>query len=135
MLRPERRPDIGTRGDAQLSLRSGVLPLDSLPSITFDLKEERSAERYAPLIANRFREMDPQIAMFSRGDSVHVVAAYDVSNEKDLDSSGVQSALVVAPDEKTPSVIVSRPGAQGTFTFNTDSAAPGAQRRDAELGH
>ena len=95
--------------------------VDSLPSITFDLDQDRSAERYAPLIANRLKELDPQVALFRRGDSVQVVAAYDVSADKDLDSSGVSSSLVLAADEKSAPVVVSATGVKGTLTLRADS--------------
>jgi len=95
--------------------------VDSLPSITFDLDQDRSAERYAPLVASRLKELNPQIAMFRRGDSVEVVAAYDVSADRELDSAGVSSSLVLAADERTPPVIVSTHGAKGALTLRTDS--------------
>lgn len=95
--------------------------VDSLPSITFDLDQDRSAERYAPLIASRLKELDPQVAMFRRGDSVQFVAAYDVSADRDLDSAGVSSSLVLAADEKNPPAIVSTTGAKGTLTLRADS--------------
>jgi len=95
--------------------------VDSLPSITFDLDQDRSAERYAPLIASRLKELDPQVAMFRRGDSVQVVAAYDVSADRDLDSAGVSSSLVLAADEKNPPAIVSTTGVKGTLTLRADS--------------
>ena len=94
--------------------------VDSLPSITFDLGQDRSAERYAPAIASRLKELNPQIAMFRRGDSVQVVAAYDVSSDKDLDSAGVTSSLVLATDEISPPSVVSTTGARGALTLRSD---------------
>ena len=41
-------------------------PLDSLHEIDFDLDEEASAERYAPIRANRLTDIAPQVAVFRR---------------------------------------------------------------------
>lgn len=95
--------------------------VDSLPAITFDLDQQRSAERYAPEIASRFKELDPQIAAFRRGDSVEVVAAFDVTNDRDLDSAGVSSSLVLAADEKTPPAVVSMSGPKGALSLRTEA--------------
>ena len=95
--------------------------VDSLPSIAFDLDQDRSAERYSPEIATRFRELDPQIAAFRRGDSVEVVAAFDVTNDRDLDSTGVSSSLVLAADEKTVPAVVSMNGPKGALTLRADA--------------
>jgi hypothetical protein len=95
--------------------------VDSLPSITFDLDQERSVERYSPEIASKLKELDPQVAAFRRGDSVEVVAAFDVTNDSDLDSAGVSSSLVLAADEKTPPAIVSISGAKGALSLRADA--------------
>ncbi|MEO5905024.1 MAG: hypothetical protein ABIQ55_13495 [Gemmatimonadaceae bacterium] len=95
--------------------------VDSLASVTFDLDQDRSAERYTPLIASRLKELNPQVAMFRRGDSVQVVAAYDVSTDRDLDSGGVSSSLVLAADEKSQPAIVSTTGVRGALTLRANS--------------
>ena len=96
------------------------LPLDSLHEIDFDLDEESSPERYAPVVANRLTDIAPQIAVFRRGDSAHVVAAFDVSRRKPFDTSTVKSALVLAPDEK--SAIISWGAApKGALTATVDT--------------
>lgn len=95
--------------------------LDSLPSITFDLDQQRSAERYASPVASKLKELDPQIAAFRRGDSVEVVTAFDVTDDKDLDSAGVTSSLVLAADENTQPSIVSIPGPKGVLTLRADA--------------
>jgi hypothetical protein len=95
--------------------------VDSLPSITFDLLQQRSAERYASPVASRLKELDPQIATFRRGDSVEVVAAFDVTNDKDLDSAGVSSSLVLVPDEMTEPTIATMSGPKGTLTLRADA--------------
>jgi len=95
------------------------LTLDSIHSIDFDLDRDRSPERYAPVVANRLTDIDPQVALFRRGDSVQVVAAFDVSSRRPFDSAQVQSALVLAPDEKSP-LIMSAATARGTFSASID---------------
>lgn len=95
--------------------------VDSLPSITFDLDQDRSAERYAPPVASRLKELDPQIAMFRRGDSVEVVAGYDVTSDSGLDSAGVSASLVLAPDENSIPAVVSTIGPKGALTLRADS--------------
>jgi hypothetical protein len=77
------------------------LSLDSLHEVSFDLDEETSPERYAPVVARRLTEVSPQVALFRRSDSVLVVAAFDVSKRTPLDTATVASALVLAPDEKS----------------------------------
>ncbi len=95
--------------------------VDSLPAIAFDLDQDRSAERYAPELATSFKELDPQIAAFRRGDSVEVIAAFDVTGDKDLDSAGVSSSLVLAADENTPPAIVATTRPKGALSLRTDA--------------
>jgi hypothetical protein len=94
--------------------------VDSLPSITFDLDQQRSAERYASIVADRLKELEPQIARFRRGDSIEVVAAYDVSRDRDLDSGGVSASLVLATDEVSPPSIASTVGPRGALDLKAD---------------
>ena len=94
--------------------------VDSLPSITFDLEQQRSPERYSSLFAGRLKELSPQIAVFRRGDSAEVVAAYDVTKDRDLDSAGVASSLVLATDEVSTPTIVSTVGPRGAISARVD---------------
>ena len=96
------------------------LPLDSLHEIDFDLDEDASPERYAPVIADRLTDIAPQIAVFRRADSAHVVVAFDVSKRKPFDTAAVKAALVLAPDEKT-SVIASSDFPRGTLAATVDT--------------
>ena len=96
------------------------LTLDSLHEIEFDLHMETSAERYSPVPANRLKEIAPQVARFRRGDSIRVVAAYDVSMRKPFDSALVKSAIVLAADEAS-ALIDSGTSARGVFAVNIDS--------------
>jgi len=78
------------------------LTLDSVPKVGFDLDLDHSSERYSPIGAKRLVEIDPQVAVFRRGDSALVVAAYDVSDRKNFDSTSIKAALVLSSDEKSP---------------------------------
>ncbi len=94
--------------------------VDSLASITFELDQQRSAERYASMFAGRLKEVNPQIAVFRRGDSAEVVAAYDVSKDKELDTAGIASSLVLATDEASPPTIVSTVGPRAAMSVRVD---------------
>lgn len=81
------------------------LSSDTMASVKFDLDLNSSAERYSPVMARRVFEIEPQVALFRRGDSTRVVVAYDVSVRKELDSMNVNGALALARDEITPPVL------------------------------
>jgi hypothetical protein len=93
--------------------------LDSMHAIAFDLDQQRSPERYAPVIANRLADIAPQVALFRRGDSVQVVAAFDVSRVVPFDSARVTSSLVLAADEQSPSILTGQTP-KGTFSETID---------------
>lgn len=97
------------------------LSLDSVPKASFDLDRDASAERYAPVMAKRLFEIDPQVAVFRRGDSALVVAAYDVQKRHELDSTRVSASLVVAHDERTPSYSASTAGRRGSMSVLVDT--------------
>jgi hypothetical protein len=91
------------------------LPLDSLHEVAFDLDEQASPERYAPIRANRLADIQPQVAIFRRGDSTRVVVAFDVGEKAPFDTAAVNAALVLAPDEKS-SVIASARSTRGALS-------------------
>ena len=108
-----------TRGDAS-ALDPGSAPIsgheatpnyhfvpvamaDSLsPSYNLDL--DASSERYAPVAARRIVGIDPQVAVFRRGDSALVIAAFDVSKRSEFDSASVTAGLALARDERSMAV-------------------------------
>jgi len=96
-----------------------TLSLDSVHIVDFDIDRDPSSERYSPVAADRLREIEPQVALFRRGDSVQVVAAFDVARFPPLDSSRVASALVLAPDEST-SFVASDSARKGALTLTVD---------------
>jgi hypothetical protein len=96
------------------------LSLDSVPNVSFDLDLDASAERYAPVIARRVFELDPQVAIFRRGDSSLVVAAYDVKDSHELDSTDVSAHLVIARDERSVAYEASADGRRGAMSVLVD---------------
>lgn len=83
---------------------------DTAPDVKFDLDEQASPERYSSVNAKRIFEIEPQVAVFHRGDSARVIVAYDVGLRHELDSIPVSGALAVASDEHSP------------ITLSTDTA-------------
>jgi hypothetical protein len=97
------------------------MSFDSVPKVSFDLERDASAERYAPVMAKRVFEIEPQIAVFRRGDSALVVAAYDVENRRELDSTRVSAAIVLTHDEHSPLFQDSSSGRKGAMKVLVDS--------------
>jgi len=96
------------------------LTSDSTPKVDYDLGMDASAERYQPVAARHVFEIDPQIAVFMRGDSALVVAAYDVSKRPEFDSAAISSSLVVARDEKSPPQQALTNGTGGAMSVMVD---------------
>jgi hypothetical protein len=88
---------------------TGIVPAE------WELEPNRPRTRYAPRYAREFGQLEPQVAVFRRGDSVLVVAAFDVQEMREVrasaDSSAVADssidvALVLARDEHAAPVVV-----------------------------
>lgn len=79
-----------------------ALTTDTVPNVKFDIDLDESAERYSSVIAKRVFEIQPQVAVFRRGDSAKVVVAYDVGLRRELDSIPVHGSLALARDEHSP---------------------------------
>lgn len=104
---------------------------------TLDAKRPR--ERYAPAYAASFTSLEHQAALFRRGDSALVVAAYDLSGDTLFANRSVEAALVLARDGHT--IAVSRHTTQagatdvlvagaerGPLLFSLEVTAPGERR-------
>ncbi len=87
---------------------------------TWDLHDQYSAERYSPRIAPAFADLAPQIACFRRGDSVQVIAAYDVSSDTAFVGEDVHTALVLARDERDQPHISQSTFARGWHSLTVD---------------
>ena len=98
------------------------LSTDTTVAVKFDLDLDGSAERYSPVIARRVFEIDPQVAVFRRGDSARVVVAYDVNLRKELDSMDMAGALVLAHDEHSPAYLsADSAGRTGALSVTVDA--------------
>lgn len=98
------------------------LGTDTIPSVKFDLDLAASAERYSPVIARRVFEIDPQVAVFKRGDSSRVVVAYDAGVRRELDSIPLAGALALARDERAPMYLsADSAGRRGTLSVMVES--------------
>lgn len=71
-----------------------------------DLEEEGARSTYAPAYAERFLDLDHQIAVFRRGESARVVAGWKVPAESLAGAERVEAALAVStgPD-RTPLLV------------------------------
>jgi len=101
------------------------LKIDSATDIgdsTWNLHNQYSVERYSPKIATAFADLAPQVALFRRGDSVQVVAAYDLSGDTTLAGPDVHSALVLTRDEHDKPLISTSTFARGGHSLTVDSA-------------
>ena len=82
-------------------------PPDSLAQIVdslFDIYQFPPREQYAPIYTRGFVRLDAQVARFRRGDSTHVVAAYDVKDDTIFGRRKFAAALIAMGDgSSTPS--------------------------------
>jgi len=60
----------------------------------------QARERYAPRYAKAFQYLDHQLAVFRRGDSCVVIAAYDLSHDTALGDQPARAALIVTRSER-----------------------------------
>lgn len=79
----------------------------------WELDPDRPRSSYAPPYAASVEELEPQLAVFRRGDSAVVVAGYDLSQVRDFppgDQVRVEAALALAADEHTEPIIARQRG-------------------------
>lgn len=89
-------------------------PPDSLGLVTdslWEIDQFPPREKYSPLYARAFVNLDAQVARFRRGDSTLVVAAYDVSRDTLFRGRKFRAALAAMGDDATPAVIRDVPDA------------------------
>lgn len=101
------------------------LKIDSIGDIgesTWDYNEQRSVERYSPSVATTFGDFDAQLALFRRGDSVQVVAAYDLTPDTALAALGAHTALVLQRDERETPLISRSTEKRGWYSLTMDAA-------------
>lgn len=98
--------------------------VDSLTDIsesTWDFNDQLSVERYSPRVAAQFGELQAQLALFRRGDSVQVVAAYDLTPDSLFDGSSTHAALVLQRNELEAPMISEAPSQRGWFSVTMNS--------------
>jgi hypothetical protein len=98
--------------------------VDSISDIgdsTWEFDDQRSTERYSPGIAAEFGGLDAQLALFRRGDSVQVVATYDLTRDTALVSPAVHAALVLQRDEHEQPIISESHDIRGWFSLTMDN--------------
>lgn len=98
--------------------------VDSINDIgesTWDFSERRSVERYSPAVAVTFGDFDAQLALFRRGDSVQVVAAYDLTSDTVLAGYAAHTALVLQRDEHDQPIISQSTDTRGWYTLTMNS--------------
>jgi hypothetical protein len=100
------------------------LKIDSLSDIgdaTWDYSDRHSVERYSPSVATTFGDFDAQLALFRRGDSVQVIAAYDLTTDTALVWPAAHTALVLQRDEREVPLISESTEKRGWYSLTMDS--------------
>jgi len=83
-------------------------PPDSLGLVAdslWEIDQFPPREKYSPLYARAFVNLDAQVARFRRGDSTVVVAAYDVSRDTLFRGRKFRAALAAMGDDASPAVM------------------------------
>ena len=83
----------------------------------WSLEADGTRTEYMPPYASSFHPLEHQVAVFRRGDSALVVAAYQLPADSTPQSASVESGLVLASDERTilAAKIESTLGARGVL--------------------
>ena len=101
-------PPAGSQMEASITGHDSGMPFDFMPSLhavdssahlgpgDWNLDDPRALTGYAPSFARSVHELPSQIAVFRRGDSALVVAAWDARRDTTLLGRELQAALVVA---------------------------------------
>lgn len=122
---PHEGPISGHEASPNYHFLPETVKIDSVSDIgdsTWNLRNQRSAERYSPRMATILGNLAPQIALFRRGDSVQVVAVYDVSQDTLLSGEAIHSALVLARDERDQPLISELAIPRGWHSLTVDAA-------------
>lgn len=119
-------PVMGSLRDASYTGHDAGVPYDFLPSAhavehlgsivsdDWHLENDRALTGYAPAYARSVHEVPHQIALFRRGDSTLVIAAWDARRDTTLLGRSLDAALVLSAD-----------GARRAIERQTDAAVVG----------
>jgi hypothetical protein len=121
---PDQGPISGHEASPNYHFFPQTVRIDSPTDIgesSWNLRYQYSAERYSPPIATVFGDLSPQLALFRRGDSVQVIAAYDVTQDTLLSGSAVHAALVLARNERDEPLISQSTVPRGWHNLTVDA--------------
>lgn len=85
---------------------------------SWELDAKRARTGYAPAYADAFDALAPQVALFRRGDSAIVVAAFEMEADSADRRPAAEAALVVAPDESAEPAVARAAAAEGTAVLS-----------------
>jgi hypothetical protein len=97
--------------------------VEALGQATWQLDADAPRSVYAPAYAS-FQELDHQLAVFPRGDSVIVVAAYQLVAGEAIDTASYEAALILAPDPASDATMVGSRGAATGVLVVAANAVP-----------
>lgn len=106
---------IGHEREPAYHFLDDAIPVDDLatgPTADLQTPDVNPRERYAPVYAATFTALDPEFAVFRRGESTLVVAAYDLARDSVFRGHTLDAALVLARDERTAPVVHRRAGTE-----------------------
>lgn len=97
---------------------------ESIDAMEWKLEADGTRTEYAPSYASSFRALDHQLAVFRRGDSAIIVAAYQLPVDSTPPTSPIEVGLIIASDENATlaSRRVSMADARGVLTLAVPSA-------------
>jgi hypothetical protein len=106
----------------------------------WSLRDPLAHTRYAPDYAKAFKGLEHQVALFRRGDSTIVVAAFDLRRDTVFAHGAIDAALAVAPASAPESVAVvtrrdSAAHAALRLTVPHDTLIVSVEARDSADGH
>ena len=79
---------------------------DSADGSDWMLRDRMAQSRYAPSYARSVTDLGPQVALFRRGDSALVVAAFDLSRDTAFKRDSISAALAISPAAAPESAVV-----------------------------
>ena len=79
---------------------------DSADASDWMLRDRMAQSRYAPSYARSVVELEAQVALFRRGDSALVVAAFDLRRDTTFKRDSIAAALAISPAITPESVVV-----------------------------
>jgi hypothetical protein len=98
--------------------------IEAIRQEDWQLDTETPRSIYAPAYASAFQQLDHQLAVFPRGDSAIVVAAYQLVSEEPIDGDTYEAALVLSRDPASDPAVAASGGAAAGVLAVTVEAEP-----------